>query len=424
MKKILAFTLALILFLPSWISLGATNEGYGEDETALGQYVDSFEDMNSISVNVSVERNATLNAMELNFTVGGTVFEDFTTYTEVDEDGDVTVTAPRIDWVSMRRDAETYVWKDFGVDYFGDLLIKYEVNVTDLEAGDATSASIATTICFSNVLGVVDDLLGGDILFISFQQSTSIDDRYGFYIRQYDGGVSKFIEGSQLNFHNVPEGELYATFSRVGTNVTLWMYSDSARITLIYKYSTNAAGLDEYRYMMLSNWGRDVDPADHFTGYLENLNFGGLVDAYDAEGYFTTVDYLGDPLANGSALVAMVNTSIPANTQILMQFSDDNATWGDNEGIPLDSHVLNGGFESIDLREINDSTGFYYRFNLSTTDSGVTPRVYQNRLITTIGNSTGGAGPPAPSTNWGLLWFFLILICVPIALILLKGSKR
>jgi hypothetical protein len=35
------------------------------------------------------------------------------------------------------------------------------------------------------------------------------------------------------------------------------------------------------------------------------------------------------------------------------------------------------------------------------------------------GLAVAGAG-----ANWGLLWFFLILICVPIALILLKGSKR
>ena len=37
------------------------------------------------------------------------------------------------------------------------------------------------------------------------------------------------------------------------------------------------------------------------------------------------------------------------------------------------------------------------------------------------GLAVAGVGAGA---NWGLLWFFLILICVPIALVLLKESRR
>jgi len=46
--------------------------------------------------------------------------EDFTTYTEVDEDGDITVTATKCDVDTMRRDALSYVRKDKGAGHFTD----------------------------------------------------------------------------------------------------------------------------------------------------------------------------------------------------------------------------------------------------------------------------------------------------------------
>jgi hypothetical protein len=49
---------------------------------------------------------------------------------------------------------------------------------------------------------------------------------------------------------------------------------------------------------------------------------------------------------------------------------------------------LTAGYSSIDLRNLNYSSGFYKMVNKSTTDSTVTPRLYQSRLITTIGNAS------------------------------------
>ncbi len=202
--------------------------------------------------------------------------EDFTTYTEVDEDGDVVVdSAVKVTWTTMRRDAETYLDKDYGAAHFGDFVATFAITVTDVEAGDATSASILGLCALSNAIGVMDDLNDVDLLAVNMQQNQATDDQYGFYIRQYDGGVSQFIEGSTLNFHTTAEGTIYLTFSRSGATVSLSVYSDADRTNLLYLYTTAVASLDTYRYIhAFSNWGRDVDPANHQSGYLENLDIG------------------------------------------------------------------------------------------------------------------------------------------------------
>ena len=406
MRKLTPIFFLILISAGSLISLAVAQ--YGESSTSLGQFTDEFSDLDNVSVQVDVVRNATYNAMELNHSTRF-VFEDFTTYTEVDEDGDITITALKVDWVTMRRDAETYVYKDFNPNYFGDFEFQYELNISDVEAGDSSSASIMG-ISLTNVTGVMDDLQGGSILSVSFQQNKAVDDEYGFYIRQFDGGVSQFLVGNGLDFHDVSEGEIYSTFSRVGTNVTLWMYSDSARTTLLYKYSWNFAVLDTYRYFQISNWGRDIDAANHFTGYVENVTLVGDV-GYVTEGYFTTTDYLDQ--ANGSILVLMTNTTIPENTGITVELSEDNATWALNDWEPLV-----GGFESIDLRELNWSSSCYLRYNF-TSPGGDTPRLYQSRLITTEGASANGA-PSVTIIESDFPWIAIAIILMCVAYLLAR----
>lgn len=363
------------------------NPAYGEDETSLGQVVDNFEDMSLIAVNVSVERNSTLEAMELNFTVGTAAFENFTTYTEVDEDGDVTVFDGNITWSSMRRDAETYVWKDFNPNYFGDFVHTFEVNITDVEAGDATSATIGVFSLLSNNTGVMDDLQASNWLGIALAQRTNQDDRYYFHLWERDGGATVDIDSSLLNW-DVPE-TVYITFNRTGNLVTALFHSDAARTVLKDRLDITGNG-KTYRYHEpLANSGRAVDPADHQSGYLVNMLLGGIADAYDASGYFITENYLSDPLANGQTLVEMTNCTIPANTEIRISFSLDNSTWVNNLGV-AGFNTLIDGFLSLDLRNLNYSTAYYSMWNLSTTDTSITPRAYQSRLITTQGASVGG----------------------------------
>ena len=59
---------------------------------------------------------------------------DLTTYTEVDENGDLTVTANKVDVSTMRADANTYLVYDYGVDTIGEFAHRFKVNWSGVNA--------------------------------------------------------------------------------------------------------------------------------------------------------------------------------------------------------------------------------------------------------------------------------------------------
>lgn len=393
MKAKAGILVFLIIFSAAARIQAATNEGYGEDSTALGQFVDSFETSDNISTAVNVIRNATLEVMELNVSVA-LPNENFTAYTEVDTNNKITVLEDRIEFIQLRRDDEGYVYRDFGVDFWGDFQVDFTVVINDTEAGDADNRWIASSVAFTTY---VDDYVGGspgdDCMFVMIRDNGASDNFYKFSIFGLDGGaVLPGVEdiGGVRAVSNTP---LYLTFNRTDDDFYLWIYTDEARTVLdetLTLPNTGMAELLRYTYGVQSI-DSSTDGEIWMSGYVADLDLGFGGGGYELNGYFTTVDYLSDPLANGSALVAMINTSIPANTQILVEFSEDNSTWVFNDWDPLV-----GGFESVDLRALNYSSGYHTRFNLSTSSPLASPRVYQNRLITTIGS---GSGPPIPGAD-------------------------
>lgn len=561
MKKILAFILALLLVLPGLMAWGQSDEGYGEDETALGQFVDSFETSGNISVALNVIRNATFEAMELNGT--SPAYGNFTNYIQFDIDynrvgsnltafpillkisdssgingNNITdvfdsignsylkIAVTNLDssveyyvevefWNSSERRA--FLWTNPDVSSLENtsLLLHYSENVDNNTGYIGLSGSVvAQNVWDANYLFVshMDDnpntsnirdstqndndgtkvganqpilrsegIIGPDQDFDGNNDYVNLGDQCNLitgatwefivnrdqlragdtFLSKRDGGANNDWQiydglGDELrllawnlsdnthidaDFYTGNQGDdVYTAVKYDGSDVYFYkngtqVFTDDAVNNLINDDIDIHIGEDWFGHevdgkmdeVRMSNISRSEDwiNATQYTIFDEIGFWGNVVEGgYESEGYFSTVDYLSDPLANGSALVSMVNATVPANTAIELQFSEDNSTWVDNQGTPGDSMSLSGGFESFDLRGLNYSTGFYSRFNLSSTDSSVTPRLYQNRLITTIGNSSGGGTAPATATNWGLLWFLLILICVPILLVLLKGSRR
>lgn len=83
------------------------------------------------------------------------VYEDFTTFTEFDEGGDVTVdSATKVSWVSLLSRSETaYLYKDKGIDHFdGDFTHKFELQFSN--AGDN---SWTAHWMLSNIIGDIYD---------------------------------------------------------------------------------------------------------------------------------------------------------------------------------------------------------------------------------------------------------------------------
>ena len=104
------------------------------------------------------------------------------TFTEVDSDGDITVTVPNLNFSTMRRDANSYVYKDFGAGYFGNFDIDFEVEITG-----GSGQGLAGLVTVSNTAGTVQDhILANDGIYTFAYQNDS-DLRIYLGCRNTDG---------------------------------------------------------------------------------------------------------------------------------------------------------------------------------------------------------------------------------------------
>jgi len=135
---------------------GAIDEGYGEDQTALGQFVDSFENTNNITVMDDVVRNSTLNCIELNYTMGVKDYENYTDYTEVDIGADrIQVADYHIDHLAYRSET-TYLYYDKGVGFFTDFLHEVKAR-SDFAQQFTNSAFWALTNNLEDITTIKED---------------------------------------------------------------------------------------------------------------------------------------------------------------------------------------------------------------------------------------------------------------------------
>ena len=80
--------------------------------------------------------------------------ENLLTYTEVDSAGDLTVDSTSVIFDTMRLDAVSYVYKDFGASYFSDFDIDFEAEITASDVGGETDI-----FCLSNTIGTRQDTI-------------------------------------------------------------------------------------------------------------------------------------------------------------------------------------------------------------------------------------------------------------------------
>jgi hypothetical protein len=406
----LAKGLILIFFLVIIPSVGAQ---YGEDSPALGQFVDDYTDTNNISVAVDVVRNSTIDAIELNVSALTPDYENFTTYSVVDENADLTITDLEILFSSVRRDADTYVSYDYGVNHFGDFVHYVDVNLTDVEAGDGTSRGIVIFWDVSNDGGDWDTVLASDVILATFVQDGANDDVYRFQIAWREGGVSQGVSTGVLRSVNT---EWYLIMNRTDDDFKMEIYSDSARTNLNETLSINNIASTQFRYVHgLCAYAHAGDPADHGSGTIQNLWLGNYSGGYEASGYFITTDYLN--YVDGSSLVDLNNATIPANTAITVQYSSDGSTWVNSSGVAGHNDLVDG-FSSIDLRPLNYSAGFYKMVNETSSDNSITPSYEQSRLITTDAGVTVSDPDLSP-----LVVGLMIGLIIGVGIYLVGGNK-
>jgi len=132
-------------------------------------------------------------------------YEDLSTFTEVDANSDITLSATTATFDTMRRDADSYVYKDYTASHFGSYEHDFEFKVSAADAGSDTILWGVT-----NDPGAFVDMSNGQIVYHS-----RTTDGSAYRILLYDKGNSNY--DLYICSVNTP---YYLTVARSGTSGT------------------------------------------------------------------------------------------------------------------------------------------------------------------------------------------------------------
>lgn len=185
---------------------------------------------------------------------------NLTTFTEVDSAGDLTVTSAACQFSSMQRDADSYVYWNYGAGFLTNFRVNLEFQITNVSgnAGTAVLVAISDTIgSLQDTITATDgiDILAyansGDMQIHMTDRSNSNTDFYTI------GGTSTAV--------------LYCTFERKGTTATFKIYSDSNRSTLVDTLTiTCESTAKRYFYVLQSRY---ASGSDFLSGYMGQFEF-------------------------------------------------------------------------------------------------------------------------------------------------------
>jgi len=182
--------------------------------------------------------------------------EDFTTYNESDPQGKITVTSTKIDVSDFQQTGTSYVVKDKGADFFDALNINFEMYV-DSTSDDYIYLPIGIGNAGNNN---INNFASTDF----YMRGSDFAGTCTFQIHR--GGVTDASTGLSLSTL------YYCTISRAAGNdtVSIKIYSDSGRSTLVDTISVSGFGTTKWRYLY-GFVNRDVSDANRTVGYIQNM---------------------------------------------------------------------------------------------------------------------------------------------------------
>lgn len=414
MRKFLVFFLSLVL-ASSGILLAAAD--YGESSDSLGQFTDEYVNLDYVSVIDDVVRNATYNAMELNWIGGAEAIYNLTHLREHDFYGgafNIIVSYGIVDndelsmystgGVSLGRGyfflVLDSVWLDDNYVRFrwypdaSDLGVGYRQQHIEVWDGDYDRSNNTEFPAGAEIL------TKGNGRLYQFQNDLAVKN---WYIEDHQIDTSGGTEGNVTIIFKIHDawGGISIGLKMDWIEINTGAGGTGNLITINFNNSSP---------ITMENAGTEGD-----YGFALSPELPFSPEGYAAEGYFTTQDYLDE--ANGSVLVQLTNATIPDGTGITVEFSSDNSTWVDNEG-NAGSNIVKDGFLALDLRDLNWSSSYYLRYNFSGT-SLLTPRLYQSRLITTEGEE---APPSNGITESDFPWLAIAIILMCVAYLLTRSK--
>jgi len=181
--------------------------------------------------------------------------EDFTDYTEVDPSNHWEQITRRNTGTGVLKGEDSYVWKDYGADYFGDFEHRLTIYTTSIDNLDFLGLWAAC-----NVRGSRQD-----------------SDGLWHNLSRYDAG-----DGRTIEIRSVAEVGLdfygpfslttpyYLTIRRYGTSFTCLIYSDAERTNLLDTLSLTVA-TTTYRYLQIG-FSSESGTTEAWSGYCESLH--------------------------------------------------------------------------------------------------------------------------------------------------------
>ena len=211
---------------------------------------------------------------------------DFTTYTETDGAGKVTVAATQITLAAGDRDEDYYVTKDFGAGFFGDFTHWVDVKVTALTDNSDSLMFPWGLAEVSDDFKDIDDA-SGDAIFLECKRKTP--NTFKFAFGNLDGGTITGDTGSDVGI--TVGTTVYLSINRTGTTGTVEIYSTSAlrtagasgdidtlSITVVNTAFRYVYGLGSYNN---GSTGKDI------SGTVSNLDLGdGIIDHTKLKVYY------------------------------------------------------------------------------------------------------------------------------------------
>jgi len=200
----------------------------------------------------------TLDGMNKNFEIISVdSILDLTLFTEVDAAGDITITEDKCDVVTMTTGVDSYVYGDFGADSFDDFTIEFDAEVTASDS-NATAAlfCVSDTVGGMNAWNAANDGINVYVLNNSGSMEIRVIDRS-------NNDRDEYVIGGSITSH------LYFTVTRSGADVTVQIYSDSDRTTLLDTLTITGSSSDGKRYLYCLG-SQDTGSGD-LTFYTQNF---------------------------------------------------------------------------------------------------------------------------------------------------------
>lgn len=197
-------------------------------------------------------------------------YVDFTTFTETDPGSKLTVTSTKVDVANIRASDVSYVYKDYGVNYFsGDFEHLMEVYI-----GSATTDGINNVgWCMANAVNTRTALDAASSSYIQMRMYDEATNDARLTAAELDGSsgyqdVAPGLSQNTVYYIKIKRDESVGTY---GT-FYVYIYSDAGRTTLVDTVSVALhSSKKDYRYLYsYMNDGRNIEY--YYTGYQQNLD--------------------------------------------------------------------------------------------------------------------------------------------------------